>query len=204
MTTLPAAIEAILFSSNRPLKLRELQQVVDSDRLTLEGALEELRVSLADRGLMLQRHHDQVQLVTRPELAAYVRRALRPEVTGRLSPAAYETLAIIAYQQPVPKSKIEEIRGVNCDGVVANLELRALVTEVGRGPGPGQPKLYGTTIRFLQLLGLQSLRDLPLPGRGADEEEPSEEGEEAPPASEEPEAVVVTPAAEESEPSPSA
>jgi len=112
---------------------------------------------------MLQRHQDQVQLVTRPELAAYVRRALRPEVTGKLSTAAYETLAIVAYQQPVTRSKIEEIRGVNSDGVISNLELRDLVKEVGRGTGPGQPRLFGTTIRFLQMLGLESLDDLPFP-----------------------------------------
>lgn len=163
MSTLAAAIEAILFSSNRPLKVRELQHVTAGDRESIEQALDELRESLTHRGLMLQRHHDQVQLVTRPELASYVRRALRPDVTGRLSQAAYETLAIIAYQQPVSRSRIEEIRGVNSDGVIANLELRALVREVGRGSGPGQPKLFGTTIRFLQMLGLESLDDLPFP-----------------------------------------
>jgi segregation and condensation protein B len=164
MNELTAAIEAILFTSNRPLRLRELQQVTGSDRSTLEAALRELEASLNDRGLMLQRHRDEVQMVTRPELAGYVKRALRPEVTGKLSPAAYETLAIVAYQQPVTKSRIEEIRGVNCDRVLANLELRDLVTEVGRAPGPGQPKLYGTTMRFLQLLGLRSLDELPAPG----------------------------------------
>jgi len=163
LSILAPAIEAILFSSNRPLRVRELQQVTDTDRQTIEQALDELRESLTHRGLMLQRHHDQVQLVTRPELAGYVRRALRPEVTGRLSTAAYETLAIVAYQQPVTRAKIEEIRGVNSDGVVSNLELRDLVREVGRGTGPGQPKLYGTTIRFLQMLGLESLDDLPFP-----------------------------------------
>ena len=163
MSILAPAIEAILFSSNRPLRVRELQQVTDTDRQTIEQALEELRESLTHRGLMLQRHHDQVQLVTRPELAGYVRRALRPEVTGRLSTAAYETLAIVAYQQPVTRAKIEEIRGVNSDGVVSNLELRDLVKEVGRGTGPGQPRLFGTTMRFLQMLGLESLDDLPFP-----------------------------------------
>ena len=197
---LPAAIEAILFTSNRPLRLRELQQVTESDRAAVEAALEELRAALAERGLMLQRHHDQVQLVTRPELAGYVRRALRPEVTGRLSPAAYETLAIVAYQQPVPKSKIEEIRGVNCDSVVANLELRNLVREVGRGAGPGQPKLYGTTIRFLQMLGLQSLDELPLPAETDAEGEPAavpDEAPDAPPAQDAAQEVPGTPGAEE-------
>jgi len=164
---LAPALEAILFSSNRPLKLRELQQATESGPKEVEAALEELRDALAGRGLMLQRQGDQVQLVTRPEVAAYVRRALRPEVTGKLSPAAYETLAIVAYQQPVTRSRIEEIRGVNCDSVLGNLELRNLVVEVGRGSGPGQPKLYGTTMRFLQVLGLASLDDLPAPEKTA-------------------------------------
>ena len=160
---LSAAIEAILFSSSRPLKVRDLQQATETDRAAVEAALETLRESLSHRGLMLQRHQDQVHLATRPEVASYVRRALRPEVAGRLSPAAYETLAIVAYQQPVTRSRIEEIRGVNSDGVLANLELRDLVVEVGRGGGPGQPKLYGTTMRFLQMIGLESLDQMPAP-----------------------------------------
>ena len=167
MNELAQALEAILFSSNRALRARELQQATESGAKELQAALDELQGALAGRGLMLQRQGDLVQLVTRPEVASYVRRALRPEVTGKLSPAAYETLAIVAYQQPVTKSRIEEIRGVNCDSVVANLELRNLVVEVGRGSGPGQPKLYGTTMRFLQVLGLASLSDLPAPGSEA-------------------------------------
>jgi segregation and condensation protein B len=163
LTELAGSLEAILFSSNRPLKVRELAQATDSDRTAVELALDELREALADHGLMLQRQGDQVLMATRPEFAAPVRRALRPEVTGRLSSAAYETLAIVAFNQPVPRSRIEEIRGVNCDSVLANLELRNLVTEVGRGSGPGQPKLYGTTMRFLQVLGLESLDQLPSP-----------------------------------------
>jgi segregation and condensation protein B len=171
LNQLSAAIEAILFTSNRPLRLRELQQATDSDRAVVEEALTELRESLGGRGLMLQRQQDLVGLATRPELAGYVRRALRPEVTGRLSPAAYETLAIVAFQQPVTKSRIEEIRGVNCDSVITNLELRNLVSEVGRAPGPGQAKLYGTTMRFLQVLGLESIEQLPVPsGRSGDGE----------------------------------
>ena len=158
-----AAVEAILFSSNRPLKVRELQQATDSDRNTIEGALEKLRENLEGRGVMLMRHHDEVHLATRPQYASAVRRALRPEVSGRLSQAAYETLAIVAYQQPVSRARIEEVRGVNCESVLSNLELRDLVTEVGRGSGPGQPKLYGTTMRFLQVMGLESLDHLPAP-----------------------------------------
>lgn len=163
MGDLTGALEAILFSSVRPLKVRELQQATDSDRNGVEGALEALRESLEGRGVMLMRHHDEVHLATRPEYASAVRRALRPEVSGRLSHAAYETLAIVAYQQPIPRSRVEEVRGVNCESVLNNLELRELITEVGRGTGPGQPKLYGTTMRFLQVMGLESLEHLPEP-----------------------------------------
>jgi len=164
VSDLAPAIEAILFSSNRPPKVRELQHATDTDRNSVEGALEQLRETLDGRGVMLMRHHDEVHLATRPEYAAAVRRALRPEVTGRLSQAAYETLAIVAYQQPVSRARVEEVRGVNCESVLANLEMRDLVIEVGRGSGPGQPKLYGTTMRFLQVMGLESLDHLPTPG----------------------------------------
>ena len=167
-TDIAPALEAILFSSNRPLKVRELQQATDADRNSVEGALENLREALEGRGVMLMRHHDEVHLATRPEYAAAVRRALRPEVTGRLSQAAYETLAIVAYQQPVSRAGVEEVRGVNCESVLGNLEMRDLITEVGRGSGPGQPKLYGTTMRFLQVMGLESLDHLPTPAEGAE------------------------------------
>jgi segregation and condensation protein B len=163
---LSATLEAILFSSNRSLKVRELQQATDADRNSVEGALESLREALEGRGVMLMRHHDEVHVATRPEYASAVRRALRPDVSGRLSHAAYETLAIVAYQQPVSRARIEDVRGVNCESVLSNLELRDLVTEVGRGSGPGQPKLYGTTMRFLQVMGLDSLDNLPTPSNG--------------------------------------
>lgn len=160
---LDLALEAVLFASHRPLKLRELQAATGADRAGLQAALGALDAALNGRGVMLVRHGDEVQLVTRPEQAGYVRRALRPDVTGRLSPAAYETLAIVAYQQPVTRARVEELRGVGCETVLANLELRDLVAEVGRAPGPGQAKLYGTTMRFLQVLGLRSLEELPVP-----------------------------------------
>lgn len=157
------ALEAILFASHRPLKQRELLAATGADRAALAAALDALDLALQGRGVMLLRHGDEVQLATRPEQAGHVRRALRPDVTGRLSAAAYETLAIVAYQQPVTRARVEELRGVGCETVLANLELRDLVAEVGRAPGPGQAKLYGTTMRFLQVLGLRSLDDLPVP-----------------------------------------
>ena len=163
MSELSAALEAILFSSNRPLKVREMQAATDTDRIAVESALDELRDALEGRGVMVMRHHDEIHLATRPAFASAVRRALRPEVSGKLSGPAYETLAIIAYQQPVTRARIEEVRGVNCDSVLSNLEIRDLITEMGRGTGPGQPKLYGTTMRFLQVMGLESLDHLPVP-----------------------------------------
>ena len=163
MSDLSAILEAILFSSNRPLKLRELQQAAGSDRTAVEQALDELKAALEGRGVMLMRHHDELNLATRPAYASAVRRALRPEVSGKLSPAAYETLAIVAYQQPVARSRIEEVRGVNCESVLTNLERRDLIEQLGRGSGPGLPKLYGTTMRFLQVMGLESLDHLPTP-----------------------------------------
>ena len=163
MSDLSATLEAILFSSNRPIKLRELQQATSSDRTAVEQALKDLQAALEGRGVMLMRHHDELNLATRPAYAAAVRRALRPEVSGKLSPAAYETLAIVAYQQPVPRSRIEEVRGVNCESVLTNLELRNLIAEVGPGTRPGLPRLYGTTMRFLQVMGLESLDHLPTP-----------------------------------------
>ena len=189
---LASALEAILFSSHRPLKLRELQQALGTGQRQVEDAARELRQTLEGRGVMLQWQDDLVHLVTRPHLAPFVRRALRPEVTGRLSPAAYETLAIVAYQQPVTRARIEEIRGVNSDGVLANLELRDLVSEVGREATAGQPKLYGTTMRFLQVMGLESLEHLPSPpGLQATIERdlevtPEEPAREEPPQEEEP------------------
>ncbi|MBO0708710.1 MAG: SMC-Scp complex subunit ScpB [Candidatus Dormibacteraeota bacterium] len=184
--SLAAALEAILFTSNRPLKTRELQQATDASRPAVEEALRELEVALERRGVMLQRLDDQVHLVTRPELASYVRRALRPEASGRLSPAALETLAIVAYHQPVTRSRIERVRGVNSDTVLANLELRDLVREVGRETSPGQPRLYGTTMRFLQVMGLRSLDDLPPPpdvdAAGATPGEPGDPPHEEPQA----------------------
>ena len=135
MSELVQALEAILFSSNRALRVRELQQATETGGKEVHTALDELAAALSGRGLMLQRQGDLVQLVTRPEVASYVRRALRPEVTGKISSAAYEPLAIVAYQQPGPESRNEEIRCANADSAVAHLALRNQADEGGRGWG---------------------------------------------------------------------
>jgi segregation and condensation protein B len=109
----------------------------------------------------LQRKGLQVQLISMPEATPYIQRFLGLELTGRLTQPALETLAIIAYRQPVTRATLEAIRGVNCDGVLRTLVSRGLVEEVGRLDQAGRPILYGTTFEFLQYFGLRSLDELP-------------------------------------------
>jgi segregation and condensation protein B len=153
--------EAVLFSVGNPMERRRLAEALDVDAATLDGVLQSLAESLEDHGLMLQRHREMVQLVTRPAASEAVRRVLNPEVTGRLSPAAYETLAVIAYRQPVTKAAIDDVRGVDSERVLEGLLTRGLIEERGRLDTPGTPRTFGTTIRFLQVLGVGSLEDLP-------------------------------------------
>jgi segregation and condensation protein B len=165
---LAAALEAVLFTLNRPVTLLELQEILQAPLPRVEGAAASLKELLAGRGLFLQRHQDQLQLVTDPSQADTVRRVLRPEYPSRLSPAAYETLAIVAYRQPLTRARIEEIRGVNCEAVLESLEEKGLIEETGRLEAPGSPRLFGTTMKFLQILGVSSLDELPpLPPSGS-------------------------------------
>jgi segregation and condensation protein B len=153
--------EAVLFSLGGPIERRKLADTLEVEQRTLASVLDALEASLEGRGLMLQRHDDLVQLVTRPDTSVAVRRLLNPEVPGRLSPAAYETLAVIAYRQPLTKASIEEVRGVDCERVLEGLLARGLIEERGRLEAPGSPRLFGTTMRFLQLLGVRRVEELP-------------------------------------------
>ena len=123
--------------------------------------MKQLEIELQTRGLRLQRHGGRVQLTTAPEMAEIVERFLGLEATSRLSRAALETLAIVAYQQPVTRPYIEGVRGVSSDGVMKSLLGKGLIQEVGRAEGPGRPILYGTAPDFLQHFGLNSLTELP-------------------------------------------
>ena len=162
---LALALESVCFVLNRPVTVGELSGILGQPSQRVDRAAESLAGQLRGRGLMLQRHRDQVQLVTRPETAWAVQRALNPERPARLSRPALETLAIIAYRQPVTRALIESIRGVNCEAVLESLERRGLIAEIGRAGTPGQPRLFGTTLRFLQLVGLERVDQLPpLPG----------------------------------------
>lgn len=164
---LAPALEAICFVLNRALTLGEVAAILGRSTAAVDEAAEVVATELRRRGLMLQRHHDEIQLVTRPEVAWAVQRALNPERPGRLSRASLETLAIVAYRQPVTRGSIEAIRGVNCEAVLDSLERRELITEVGRQDSPGQPRLFGTTLRFLQVVGLERIEQLPPLAAGA-------------------------------------
>jgi len=158
---LAPALEALCFALNRALTLSEAGAVLGRTPAHVAAAAEVLGAQLRGSGMMLQRHHDEIQLVTRPEVAWAVQRALNPDKPGRLSRPALETLAIVAYRQPATRAGIEAIRGVNCEAVLENLERRGLVIEAGRADTPGHPRLFGTTLRFLQMVGLEHIEDLP-------------------------------------------
>jgi len=159
---IPNALEALLFVSSEPVAPSQLAMALQVSASTVEQGLKQLDGELLTRGLRLQRHSGCVQLTTAPDMAEVVERFLGLEATSRLSRAGLETLAIVAYQQPITRPQIEVIRGVSSDGVIKSLLGKGLVQEVGRTDGPGRPILYSTAPDFLQHFGLNSLMDLPL------------------------------------------
>jgi segregation and condensation protein B len=154
-------LEALLFVSDGPVQVSRLGQVLEVDAERVESALTKLAEEYRGRGLRLLRSEGTVQMVTAPEMAAYVERFLGVQTTARLSNAALETLAIIAYKQPITRASIEALRGVNVSRALATLQARSLVREVGRVDGPGRPALFGTTPEFLQYFGMENLTQLP-------------------------------------------
>ena len=155
-----AQLEALLFVAEKPLNRREIATLAGVDRAAVDERLGDLEVSLAGRGIRLLVVGERVELATAPEAGALVARYMGVEAV-RLSPAALETLAIIAYRQPVTRAAIERVRGVDSDYSVRALLHRRLITEQGRSEAPGRPILYGTGFEFLERFGLTSLDDLP-------------------------------------------
>jgi segregation and condensation protein B len=153
-------LEALLFIAEKPLSRREIAALAGVDRETVDERLGDLEVSLAGRGIRLVLAGDRVELTTAPDAGALIARYVGADAV-RLSPASLETLAIVAYRQPVTKAAIERIRGVDSDYTVRTLVHRRLVTELGRAGGPGRPILYGTGFEFLERFGLTSLEELP-------------------------------------------
>jgi segregation and condensation protein B len=154
--------EALLFIAERPLSTGELAELSGVPRLHAEAALASLAARLEDdaRGIRVQHHDEAWQLVTAPEVGARLATyAAREE--ARLSPAALEALAVVAYRQPCTRGDVERVRGVDSDYVIRSLLHRRLVVEVGRRDTPGRPILFGTTFTFLERFGLTSVDDLP-------------------------------------------
>jgi segregation and condensation protein B len=156
-----ALLESLLFVADEAVPVDRLATILEIDLPEVEGALVELQQEYQARGLRIQQKRQRVQIVTAPEASPYIQRFLGLELTGRLSPAALETLAIVAYRQPVTRAQIEDIRGVNSDSVLRTLVNRGLIEEVGRLEQAGRPIIYGTTFEFLQQFGLSRLDDLP-------------------------------------------
>ena len=158
-----AACEAILFASGEPVEATRIADALELDTEVVTGALWELSRALDERqsGICLLKLGSKYQLCSRVEYAQQVRSVLDIKKNTPLSPAAFEVLAVVAYNQPVTKAYIEQIRGVDCSGVVSTLCQRGLLEEKGRLDLPGRPLLYGTTPDFLRCFCLTSLADLP-------------------------------------------
>lgn len=162
----PQIVEAVLFASDAPLNAHEIaraDEMLDEDQV--EDALRMLRAEYDDAGrsFELVELAEGYQLLTRPEFAPYLERFDNVPRPSRLSGPAVETLAIIAYRQPIGRLEIEYVRGVSASGVVRTLQDRRLIDVVARGEGLGRPLLYGTTPYFLEHFGFRSLEDLPRP-----------------------------------------
>jgi segregation and condensation protein B len=157
---LSRALECVLFVATEPVPVKTLIEVFRVEESRLQQAIEALEDRLATSGLQLVQVAGGYQLCTRPEFADAVARYLQPQ-PSKLSRAALETVAIIAYRQPITLPEIEAIRGVQSDGVIRTLLQRGLIQELGRKPTAGRPVLYGTTPQFLHYFGLNSLDELP-------------------------------------------
>lgn len=144
-----------------PVSIGQIAAALNTSAKQIKRALLELEDLYQERGLQLQNLRGRVQLTTNPKAAQSIEQFLGLESQQQLTSAALETLAIIAYRQPVTRPQIDGIRGVNSDSVIKNLIFKGLIEDIGRSEGPGRPILYGTTSSFLQHFGISSLKELP-------------------------------------------
>lgn len=161
---LKAVIEALLFASDKPLSLERMRNALDNmDAAQIRGILEELKndYEKSERGVRIAEIAGGFQIITAPAFAPFLKKLYKDRHADKLSKPALETLAIIAYKQPVTKLEVESLRSVNVDGVFYNLMDKGLIRVAGRKKAPGRPKVYGTTAQFLEYFGLKSLEELP-------------------------------------------
>ncbi len=185
---LQAAAEAVLFACGEPLEISRIAEALELDVEYTTLLLDKLAAELDERGsgLCLLKLDDRYQLCTRAQYADMIRSVLEVKKNTPLSSAAFEVLAVVAYNQPVTKSYIDQVRGVDCSGVIGTLCQRGLIEEKGRLELPGRPLLYGTTPEFLKCFCISSLSELPeLPDRGNEPEKLELELPDNPPAAEE-------------------
>lgn len=156
-------VEAVLFLADEPLPASDLAVLLEMPVAEVETILGQLAETYEreDRGIVVRKVAGGWRLATHPSAAPYLERFVSEHRYAKMSQAALETLAVIAYRQPVSRQQLAEIRGVSCDSVVRTLLARGVVQEMGRDSGPGQAVLYGTTLEFLERMGLESLEDLP-------------------------------------------
>jgi segregation and condensation protein B len=156
-------IEAVLFVSGEPVNLASLKGVLDMPEADIKQGIDELIAEYRerDRGLLILEIAQGFQMVTNPLYAKILRKFSNTATSNKLSMPALETLAIVAYRQPLIKTEIEQIRGVNSDGVIKSLLDKRLIRIIGQKEAPGKPLLYGTTKEFLQYFGLKDLTELP-------------------------------------------
>ncbi len=162
MTDIAIILEAILFVAEEPVTAAELAEVTERPTAEIEAALTDLADSLgATRGVVLRNVGGGWRLYSHPDAIDYLERYSSTDRARRLSAAALEALAVVAYKQPVSRGQVTEIRGVDSEHALKTLERRGMVFEIGRAPGPGQAVLYGTTDLFLEKLGVPSIAELP-------------------------------------------
>ena len=155
------AIEAILFAAGYPVKYEKLAEVIGLSERDIRGLVENMAAGYGERGIQLLMYPDACQLSTKEVFAPYIREALGIRRGGNLSNSSLEVLAVVAYNQPVTRSYIDTVRGVDSSYAVTSLLDKGLIEAVGRLDAPGRPMLYGTTEKFLRVFGLSSLADLP-------------------------------------------
>lgn len=183
MTQLESTLEAVLFAAGDAVSIDRLCEVLELPRETVLEAARDLssRYDFEQRGLMLRRIADKLQLCSRPMYAEAVRRVTETRKNASLSPAALEVLTIIAYRQPVTRAFIDQLRGVDSGGTLSSLAEKQMIEEAGRLEVPGRPILYRTTEHFLQAFALESLDDLPALPAFTDNEQLSFDMEDEPP-----------------------
>lgn len=160
---LPYILEAIMFVAAEPISLEQIQETLDISPLEIARAIEILakEYDTKNSGLYLKRFGDYIQLASRKDYAPFVEKVLQPLQKRSLSNSALETLALVAYKQPITKAEIEAIRGVKCDSILQSLMKKRLIVEVGRKKTIGRAILFGTTDEFLSHFDLKSLKELP-------------------------------------------